>query len=68
MGKFMQTKEYDGHRPFRCPRCHKIALVDVQGACRLIIVCTRCKSRLTLEVNEPLPPELAIRAGELINH
>lgn len=67
MGKFVNTKEYEGQRPFRCPRCRKTALVDVQGTCRLVIVCSRCKSRLTLETTEPLPPELALRAGDFIN-
>lgn len=67
MGKIIETKAFLGQRPFRCPRCNKVALVDVQGTCRLVLVCSRCKSRVTLETAEPLPAELALRTGEFIN-
>ena len=68
MGKYIASKEFEGVRPFKCPRCRRTAAVDVQGICRLVITCARCKAKLTLEICEPLPPELALRAGELLNH
>lgn len=67
MGKFALTREYKGERPFRCPRCNKMAAVDIQGEFRLVIICARCHAKLTLETEEALPPVLAMKSGACIN-
>lgn len=67
MGKYVLTKQFEGERPFRCPRCNKLVAVDVQGEFKLVVVCVRCRARLTLEVGEALPPALAMKSGILVN-
>lgn len=67
MGKFTETKAYEGERPFRCPRCNKLAVADIQGEFKLVIVCSRCHAKLTLEVEQPLPAALAMKAGVCVN-
>ena len=68
MGKIVQTKAMQGEKPIRCYNCHKVLLLDVQGECRVILRCTRCKTLITLEVPVPVPDALAIRGGALIHH
>lgn len=67
MGKVTTTKQYEGERPFRCPRCNRLAAVDIQGEFKLIITCNRCHAKLTLEVSEPLPEALAVKSGAFIH-
>ena len=67
MGKVVITKAMQGERPFRCYNCHKVLVLDVQGECRIVLRCSRCKVRITLETSVPIPDALAIRAGALIN-
>lgn len=67
MGKFTTTKAYEGERPFRCPRCNKLAVTDVQGEFKLVVVCARCHARLTLEVGDALPAALAMKSGVCVN-
>lgn len=67
MGKLQMTPESQGDRPFRCPMCRKQLLLDVQGECRVVLCCHRCKTKITLETALPLPAALALRAGELLH-
>jgi len=68
MGKVVLTKAMQGSKPFRCYNCHRVLALDVQGECKLVLQCPRCKARITLEVPAPIPDALAIRAGTLIHH
>lgn len=67
MGKIYLTPEIQGERPFRCFKCNKRLVLDVQGEQRLVLWCDRCKTKFTVETSESLPPALSIRAGTLIN-
>lgn len=66
MGKIMTTKQFEGERPFRCPRCNKLVIADIVGEFKLSIVCVRCHAKLTLEVTEPLPATLLLKSGAYV--
>lgn len=66
MGKIKFTEESQGERPFRCPMCRKLLLLDVQGEYRMLLQCVRCKTKITLETTATISAALAVRAGALL--
>ena len=66
MGKLHITAEFEGDRPFRCQFCNKQLLLDVKGECVVELKCPRCKAVMTIELAQPLPDALAVRAGVLV--
>jgi len=66
MSKVNITNEFQGERPFRCQFCNKQLLLDVKGECVVKLRCHRCKATITMELANPLPDALAVRAGVLV--
>ena len=67
MGRHSVTPEMEGERPFRCPNCRKLLLLDVRSECEIKLMCHRCKAELTVKLPAPLADALALRAGVLVN-
>jgi len=67
MGSHFQTGEMEGEKPFRCYNCNKQLLVNINGSDYTIdLTCPRCKAKITMELRNPIPEELAVKQGSLV--
>lgn len=68
MGKYFATSEMNGERPFLCYNCGKQLISNLNGTDYTIdLRCPRCKAEIHLCLREPIPDELAVKHGILVD-
>ncbi len=67
MSQIKYTKSMLGEKPFRCYVCGKVLLVAIEGEYEIRLNCPRCKTCIVLICRSPIPSELMIKHGELVN-
>lgn len=55
----------EGERPFKCYVCGKLLCVNIEGEYKIALKCSRCKTKIMLETEKPLPNVLVVKHGEL---
>ncbi len=68
MGNFFQSPAMDGERPFLCYNCGKKLISSLTGDdYRIDLYCPRCKAKISVRLPEPVPEELAVKLGSLLD-
>lgn len=67
MGNYEQTAEMKGEKPFRCYNCGKLLILDLGGTdYELMLHCPRCKAKINVTLQSPIPDELDVKLGSLV--
>jgi len=67
MGRHFLTEAIEGETPFKCYVCNEMLITNIEGEYIVKLKCRRCKTKITLETERPLPDTLVVKHGELVN-